>query len=45
VTATRKPWGLVGSAASIKLSQADFRLLYLSDISEEEEQILIKHGI
>jgi hypothetical protein len=31
--------------ASIKLSQAAFRLLYLSDISEEEEQILIKHGI
>jgi hypothetical protein len=43
--ATRKPWGLAFSAASIKLSQAAFRLLYLSDISEEEGQILIKHGI
>jgi hypothetical protein len=42
---TRKAWGLACSAASIKLSQAAFRLLYLSDISEEEEQILIKHGI
>jgi hypothetical protein len=40
-----KPWGLACSAASIKLSQATFRLLYLSDISIEEEQILIKHGI
>jgi hypothetical protein len=38
-------WGLACSAASIKLSQAAFRLLYLSDISEEEEEILIKHGI
>jgi hypothetical protein len=45
VKATRKPWGLACSAASIKLSQAAFRLLYLSDISEEEEQILIKYGI
>jgi hypothetical protein len=46
VTATRKPWGLACSAACIKLFQAAFRLLYLSDISEEEEeQILIKHGI
>jgi hypothetical protein len=37
--------GLACSAASIKLSQAAFRLLYLLNISEEEEQILIKHGI
>jgi hypothetical protein len=45
VTATRKPWALACSAGSIMLSQAAFRLLYLSDIFEEEEQILIKHGI
>jgi hypothetical protein len=31
--------------ASIKLSQEAFGLLYLSYIAEEEEQILIKHGI
>jgi hypothetical protein len=36
---------LVCSAASIKLSQAAFRLLYLSDTSEEGEQIIVKHGI
>jgi hypothetical protein len=45
VTAAQKPWGLACSVASIKLSQAAFRLLYLSDTSEEEEQIIIKHGI
>jgi hypothetical protein len=45
VTAMRKPWGLACSAASIKLSQVVFRLLYLSDTSEEEEQIIIKHEI
>jgi hypothetical protein len=44
-TTTRKPWGQACSAASIKLSQAAFRLLYLSDIYEEGERILIKHGI
>jgi hypothetical protein len=37
--------GLACSAASIKLSQAAFRLLYLSDTFEEEEQVIIKHGI
>jgi hypothetical protein len=37
--------GLACSAASIKLPQAAFRLLYLSDTSEEEEQIIIKHGV
>jgi hypothetical protein len=45
VTATRKPWGLACSATSIKLFQAAFRLLYLSDISEAEGQIIIRHGI
>jgi hypothetical protein len=33
------------SAASIKLSQEAFRLLYLSDTSEEGGQILVEHGI
>jgi hypothetical protein len=37
--------GLACSAASIKLSQAAFGLLYLSDISEEEEKVFIRHGI
>jgi hypothetical protein len=37
--------GLACSAAFIKLSQAAFRLLYLSDISEEEGKILIKYEI
>jgi hypothetical protein len=45
VTATWTPWGLACSAASIKLSQAAFRLLYLSDTSKEEEQIIVKHEI
>jgi hypothetical protein len=45
VTATRKPWGLACSVASIKLFQTAFRLLYLSDTSEKEEQIIIRHGI
>jgi hypothetical protein len=45
MTAMQKPWGLACSAASIKLYQAAFRLLYLSDTSEEEEQIIIEHGI
>jgi hypothetical protein len=37
--------GLPCSAASIKLSQAAFRLLYLSDTSEEEVQIIIRHRV
>jgi hypothetical protein len=39
VMAAWKPWGLACSAASIKLSQAAFRLLYLSDSSEEEKRL------
>jgi hypothetical protein len=35
---------LVCSAASIRLSQEAFRLLYLSDTSEGEEQIMVRHG-
>jgi hypothetical protein len=45
VTATQKPWGLACSTASIKRFQAAFGLLYLSDTSEEEEQIIIEHEI
>jgi hypothetical protein len=45
VTATYKLQGLSCSAASIKMSQEVFRLLYLSETSEEGEQILVKHGI
>jgi hypothetical protein len=37
--------GLACSAASIKLSQVAFRLLYLSDTCEEGEQIIVKYGI
>jgi hypothetical protein len=37
--------GLACSAASIKLSQAAFRLLYLSDTSEEEEQNITRHEV
>jgi hypothetical protein len=41
----RKPWGLACSAVSIKLFQAAFGLLYMSNTSEEEEQIIIEHEI
>jgi hypothetical protein len=44
VTATWKPWGLACSAASIRLSQAAFRLLYLSD-TYGEEQIVTRHEV
>jgi hypothetical protein len=37
--------GLACSAASIKLSQAAFRLLYLSDTSEEEKQNIIRREV
>jgi hypothetical protein len=37
--------GLACSAVSIRLFQASFRLLCLSDTSEEEEQIIIEHRI
>jgi hypothetical protein len=43
--ATRKPWGLACYAASIKLSQAAFKLLHLLDISEGEKQIIIRHRV
>jgi hypothetical protein len=37
--------GLACSAASIRLSQAAFRLLYLSDTSKEEEQIVTRREV
>jgi hypothetical protein len=40
VTATWKLRGLPRLAASIRLSQAAFRLLYLSETSEGKEQFL-----
>jgi hypothetical protein len=40
VTATWKLWGCPWLAASIRLSQAAFRLLYLSETFETEEQLL-----
>jgi hypothetical protein len=40
VTATWKLWGSPWFAASTKLSQAAFRLLYLSEKSRTEEQWL-----
>jgi hypothetical protein len=40
VTATWKPWGCPWFAASTKLSQAAFRLLYLSETSRTEKQWL-----
>jgi hypothetical protein len=40
VTATWKLWGWPWLAASIRLSQAAFRLLYLSETSKGEEHLL-----
>jgi hypothetical protein len=44
VTATSKLWGWPWLAASIRLSQAAFRLLYLSETSKGEEQLLVRRS-